>query len=291
MYTNPKLFKISSIILLIFDCLSAMTLAYTVFAIPSALKLSELSLFFPKAAGIITVAICTILSIAVIAVLFFAYMRFTSTYTFGNMIMREQRGDTSPFKARGFFGMPASGYQKFGNVIFLIELISFLLSGIIMIIAKSIDTNCFISIPVIPIAIFGLHLFLTYITYYVRYKSFGDVLSIANNKTSEITAKQAENLKNTKTSILRGYCVFMFVICVINIILTIALIILGLYFFPSFGWGGAFLAVSYVSSLIFACAVNTLSFISEGCFFDNLSRMSERLMIKHGLIDNENYKN
>lgn len=285
MYTNPKLFKTSSIILLVIDCLSALLCISVAMSFPSALNNTGLNLIYPEAIGIITI-IASILLYAFAAVnLFFAYMRFTSMFTFGNLISRELRGDSSPFKTKGFFGMSASGYQKFGYIVFLIELIAAFISALILVISASVNTKSFITIPLIPIAVMGLHLFLTYITYYIKYRTFGDLLSVAKNNSKMLTTPQLESLKNTKTSILRGYCIFMFVMCIVNVIATITMMILGLYFMPSLGFSGAAISVLYVIGLIFICCVSTLSYIAEGCMFDNLSRMAERLMIKYNLIE------
>lgn len=285
MYTSPKVYKVMSVILLIIDCLSALSLISTAIWLSVFSAGAELSYVIPDFVSAFSTAISILIYALIPVLLFFAYMKFSSMYTFGNLINREKAGDTTPFRTRGFLNMPAGGYQKFGYAIFLIEFILVIIAVAIMIISKSVETKCFISVPLIPIAILAVSLFLTYVTYYVKYKTFGDILSIAKNKNSEITALQRESLKCCKTGMLRGYCVFMFVMCIIDIITTIVGAFLIFRFVTPIFDGAVFISVLLVLGLVFICAANVAAYAITGCYFDNLALMSERLMIKYNLIN------
>ncbi len=287
MYTSPKLYKVMSVILLIIDCLSALSLISTATWLSVFSAGAELSYAIPDFVSAFSTAISILIYALIPVLLFFAYMKFSSMFTFGNLINRERAGDTTPFKTKGFLNMPAGAYQKFGYAVFIIEFVLVVIAVAILVISKSVETKCFVAIPLIPVAILGLSLFLTYVTFYVKYKTFGDILSIAKNKKDEITTVQRESLKSCKTGILRGYCVYMFVMCIIDIIATIVGAVLIFRFVTPIFDGAIAVSILLTAGLLVMCVANVATYAITGCYFDNLALMSERLMIKYNLIERQ----
>lgn len=285
MYTSPKLYKVMSVILLVIDCIGALSLIGSGISLSNILGIPGLNTYVPEAVNSLATAISIIFYVIVPVLLFFAYIKFSSVYTFANLIERERREDFTPYRGKGLLNAPASLYQKFGYAIFLIELLVSLVAAVAIIIMSSVATNSFVTVPLIPIICLAIGVFFTYATYYVRYKTFGDILDVAKNKNGELTAMQAENIRKANTGILRGYCVFMFIMCVISVIAAIVGSVLSFVFIAPLFEGAVFFAIYITLGLILSCAMNIADFATTGCFCDNLARMAERLMIKYNLIE------
>ncbi len=285
MYTNPRLYKVMSVILLVIDCIGALSILGTGISLSSILGIPGIGDFVPEAIGSLTTGISIAFYVVVPILLFFAYMKFSSVYTFANLIERENREDFTPYRGKGLLSAPASLYQKFGYAIFLIELLVSIVAAIAIIIMSSVANNTFITVPLIPIICLGIGVLFTYATYYIRYKTFGDILDVAKNKDRELTAMQAESIRKANTGVLRAYCVFMFIMCILSAIIAVVGSVLAFVFITPMFDGAVFIAIYVALGLIFSSAMNIANFATTGCFCDNLARMAERLMIKHNLIE------
>ena len=209
---------------------------------------------------------------------FFCYMDFSSMFQFADLIEHEQRGINAPIRKRSFVLSPKA-YKAFGNVVFTIYMILCFISAVVVIIVNSVAHDIFIAVPLIPIAIMGLSLFIIYITYAMRYKAFGDVLEVATEADqNDPSAQVKESLQENKTGILRGWCTTLFVICVILTILTIVSCILIACNLP------APISIIAIVVMIVAWFVSIITNAVTGCFFDNLATMVERKLIKYNLF-------
>lgn len=204
--------------------------------------------------------------------LFFSYIEFSSMYTFAEMIEYEKSNTTYPFQRKAFV-LPPQFYKKFGSAIFYIVFIIQMITIIILTIVSSVQTKSFITIPLIPVAGCVFSMVLIYITYYSKFKVFGDLLEIVSVK--EVTEPMKCSLKENKSGLLRGYCAFLFIIAIISAIL---MIVLGFILTGTLGLG-AFIGFAVLAVICFIC----LSIV--GCYFDNLAKMVEHYMIKYKLYD------
>ncbi len=273
MYTRPIIYKVYSIIVIVFAALGFIGSIVSGFSFTSML-----SRYFPFFNGLSS-TIMVLLVIVSLLSLFFSYIEFSSMFTFAEMIEYESSNSMYPFEKKPFV-LPAKFYKSYGSVIFYITLFLQAIVIIATIISASIEKQAFICLPVIPIAISLLSLVLTYIVYYAKYKAFADLLTIVNQK--EVDSATKESLKENKPNLLRGYCAFLFVIAIISAIAIIALTIFMFNPVSSvLGTGGA-IAVSaiYIS-------IGVLLFLSlsvTGCYFDNLAKMLEHHMIRFKMI-------
>ena len=216
--------------------------------------------------------------------IFFCYMEFSSMYVFADMIQYEKSGTNLPMIKKSFIFSPKV-YNLFGTVIFTIFTINMVCAAItclIIIISQSIATNSFNCLPVIPLAlIIGLNV-ICYINYYVRYKSISVLMKITTSK--EITEPLKQSLAELNSKWLRGYCVFLFVVCVVLSVLFLVLLfvvfgsisaLFGLYFA---------IAITVAGVLVFSVYIICIGIF--GCYVDNIAKMVEHYQIKFGLISN-----
>lgn len=273
MYTKPIIFKVYSIILIVFAALGFIGSIISGFSLANMV-----SNYLPFLHGFSAIVMILVVITSLVS-LFFSYIEFSSMFTFAEMIEHEVSNSIQPFEKKSFV-LPAKFYKGYGSVIFYITLF---LQGIIIIatiISASIEKQAFICLPVLPIIISLLSIALTYIVFYAKFKAFADLLEIVSKK--EVDQVTKESLKENKPNLLRGYCTLLFVIAILSSIAIIALIIL--MFNPlsgALGTGGA-IAVSIIS--IFIGVLLFLSLSITGCYFDNLAKMLEHHMIIFKMI-------
>lgn len=273
MYTRPIIFKIYSVVVIVFAILGFIS-SITQLFIPNNPLLS----LIPNLNAIFT-AIKIVSVITSMITLFFGYMEFSAMYTFADMIEYEKSNSLYPFQKKSFV-LPAKFYKSFGAAIFYISLFVQFIFIIATVIISSIEKKAFISLPLIPIAISLLSLLLTYIIYYAKFKTFSDLLEIVSSKN--ITEKLKVSLKESKPNLLRGYCTFLFVVAIlISISVLILIFVLFSPISALIGTLGA-LIVSVIYLILGAILFLLLSVI--GCSFDNLAKMLEHYMIKYKLV-------
>lgn len=290
MYIKPKIYRGFSIFVLVSGMLgflsSVVSCAFyfnasnykKILGIPVEVLPDETRQALFTYVGIIGVALIIVSAITVI----FNYMDFSSMFQFADLIEHEERKDDRPVNKRPFVFSPKA-YKNFGTVIFTINFVIFLFVIIGIIIAKSIANSVFVALPLIPIGFIALDLLVVYITYYMRYKAFGDVLEAAmepDQKNPSVMVK--ENLKDNKTGVLRGWGTFLFVCCFLVTILTVTGIILTAVFLPK---ETHFILIFYI---VVSWIISVISLSITSCFYDNLAMMLERKLIKYDLIRNAN---
>lgn len=277
MYTRPILYKIYSVIIIVVAGVSFLSSIIALFTFDAAVKklpfIGESNLM----AVYLVIKICLVL-LALVS-LFFAYMDFSSMFTFADMIQYERSSKDEIFKKRAFV-LPAKFYSQFGKVITYISFVISLISIIVLIISYSVIHGAFLAIPIIRLIPIILGCVLVYITYYARYKAFGDLLNLLSRRNPD--AYTLSEIKENKTTLLRGYCTFLY----ITAFLTLAiLLVLGIVFARTLsgvlGIGGTIFV--YVLAFL-GYLVYFLELAIIGCYFDNLAKMVEHYMIKYKLL-------
>lgn len=273
MYSKPIIYKVYSIIVMVFAALGFIGSIISGFSLTSML-----SKYFPFLDGFSALVMVLLVIVSLVS-LFLSYIEFSSMFTFAEMIEYENSNSMYPFEKKSFV-LPAKFYKGYGSVIFYITLFLQAIVIIATIISASIEKQAFICLPVIPVAIYLLSLVLTYIVYYAKYKAFADLLEIVSKK--EVDQATKESLKENKPNLLRGYCTFLFVIAIISAIAIIALVIIMFGSLSSALGVGVAIAVSAIY-----VALGVLLFLSlsvTGCYFDNLAKMLEHHMIRFKMI-------
>lgn len=273
MYTRPIIYKVYSILVIVFAALGFIGSIISGFSFTSML-----SKYFPFLNGFSVAVMILVVIVSLISV-FFSYIEFSSMFTFAEMIEYENSNSMYPFEKKSFV-LPAKFYKGYGSVIFYITLFLEAIIIIATIISASIEKQAFICLPVIPIAISLLSLVLTYIVYYAKYKAFADLLQIVSQK--EVDQATKESLKENKPNLLRGYCTFLFVIAILSAIAIIALVIF--MFNPLLSVLGAGVAIAISVVYIVLGILLFLSLSVTGCYFDNLAKMLEHHMIRFKMI-------
>lgn len=124
-------------------------------------------------------------------------------------------------------------------------------------------------------------IFFVYVTYYAKYKAFGDLLEIISVKEPDEIMKNS--LKENKPNLLRGYCVFLFILAILSAVGIAVLLFLTVSPVAAiFGIAGA---VVYTVAIIISGFITFLCLAIMGCFFDNLAKMPEHYMIKYHLMN------
>lgn len=273
MYTRPVLYKIYSIYTIAVAALSFLSsIAILFVAVPTkGIDIPYVDVIIKSCA--ITTSVIS---------LFFAYVNFSSMFTFAQMIQYENSPQPGPFKKPPFV-LPAKFYSKFGFAITMITFLISLVSVIVLIITESVVHQTFFAVPVLKIIPFILFIVLVYITYYVRYKAFGDLLDLLSK--SEPDPLTLNNIKENKPGVLRGYCVFLFGFA---FAVLAALIVLGFIFAGTISAIVGILGTVFLYIYGFICYV--IFFIElaiTGCYFDNLAKMLEHYMIKYKLLSHK----
>ena len=277
MYARTIIYKIYAVILLVGAILGTVSsLSFALFSF------GDLFAFLPSS---ITTIINVLKFISVIIALlsfFFTYVEFSSMFALCDMIDYEKSNSTQPMIKRGFI-FSGKVYRTFGTVIFSISFLVTVIACLVIIISSSVEHSTFICVPLIPILVYVFPLIFTYICYYVKFKSIGDLLDLTTANT--VTSVNIMALKENKPSLLRGYCTFLYVL---DIIQVIAFIILMFIVFGTIcdavGTGYALVVVVILS------VVEIINFISigiVGCFFDNIAKMVEHYQIKYKVLGKE----
>lgn len=280
MYTRPMIYKVYSIIVFVIACISFLS------NIAMLLIPADLFLNLPiqtKETEMITLLINVIKWSSVpscIISLFFAYVEFSSMFTFSDMINYVRGNSNTPFQKRAFV-LPAKFYIKFGNVITFISFVVSTVCVIVMIISYSITQKAFLAIPVLRILPVILSLILVYITYYVRYRAFGTLLNLLS-KNNPVEGDVFE-VKDNKPGLLRGYCTFLFIFAFVflAVLVVICFIFAGTI---SSAIGVLGTVIVYLVFLL-GFVVYFLELAVTGCYFDDLAKMVENYWIKYNLLD------
>ncbi len=278
MYARTLIYRIYSVIMLVGGALSFIfSLAY---AFSSFNLFNVLGMYSVIQPFIVLLKIIMIISSFVS--LFFCYMEFSSMYVFTDMIQYEKSDSIYPMIKKSFIFSPKV-YSIFGLVIFSINIICAVISGLVIVISQSIATSSFISLPVIPLAIIIAASVICYVNYYVRYKSISVLMEVTTSK--ELTEPVRQNLSELNPKWLRGYCVFLFAMCVVlSIVFVIILFIVFGSISAQFGFAVA-LGITIASILPFAVYIISIGIL--GCYFDNVAKMVEHYQIKYDLISNK----
>lgn len=273
MYLNPKIYKVYSVIVLVISILG------TIVSLCSIISLSNNILsFIPGISGYwaVIVVLCILLSLLS---LFFAYVEFSSMFTFGDMITYVQNNRTYPMRKKAFVASP-SFYRSFGTAIFIIYFVLGIISLLIMTISDSVRTHYFIALPILPMIPMIISILLTYVNYYAKYKAFGDLLEISI--TGEATSAQKEKLAENKPRVLRAYCTILFVL---SILFLIAVAVMLFFIFkPIEALFGTGLSIAFTIGIIITALATFVEIAITGCYFDNLGKMVEHYLIKYKLI-------
>lgn len=274
MYARTIIYKIYAIAILALSVLSA--LFSVIFVVPAV---SLAGTYFPFVSQI-TVAIQIVIVLCAIICVFFSYMEFSSMYCFTDMIDYERSDSIYPMSRR-FFVLPAAGYRVFGLIMFIINLVSNIICALFIIITNSIQAQCFICLPVIPLAINIAVCVIYYINYYARYKAIGDLLELVTSM--EVNEPIKQKLKENKPGMLRGYCIFLAAVCVIvAIAVAVALFFV---FEPLSKLIGFSAAIGVTVGIIISTLLTLLCVGIMGCYVDNIAKMLEHYQIKYHLIE------
>lgn len=273
MYTRPIIFKIYSVVVIVFAILGFIS-SITQLFIPNNPLLS----LIPNLDAIFT-AIKIVSVIASMITLFFGYIEFSAMYTFADMIKHENNNNVFPFKANCLTLKPKT-YTTFGLIIFsIILLIQVISIGFIVIISLS-ELKQFIVLPLLTIFICALCVLFAFITYYLKYKAFGTLLEIMSSYEPSKTI--VDELKYIKPSMLKGFGIFLLVISGISTIglivslIKILMIIIGLF--------EVGIAIAFCFGVLILGLIIVLSIVVIGLYYINLGKMSEHYMIKYKLV-------
>lgn len=274
MYARTIIYKIYSIAILALSVLEA--LFNFIYIIPS---IDSIAKYLPIISPI-TVVVNIVIVICSLVTVFFSYMEFSSMYCFTDMIDYEKSESIYPMKKRGFI-LPPSGYRVFGLVIFIINLVSNIICALFIIITNSIQAQCFICLPVIPLAINIAVCVIYYINYYARYKAIGDLLELVTSK--EVNEPMKQKLKENKPGLLRGYCIFLAAVCVVvAIAVAVALFFV---FEPLSKLIGISAAIVVTIGIVISTLLTLLCIGIMGCYVDNIAKMLEHYQIKYHLVE------
>lgn len=268
MYTKPIIYKIYSFVLA----------AASVIAIGSAIYsfiLLAPEIFNPFGFMSIVYTLAYIVGLAF--TVWFAYLEFTMMFTFADMVKHELKEDGTLFKRR----LAPSGkkYRLSGSIVFYAVLMIMIVTVIILVISSSIELGAFISVPVIPLLIVALIVFLVHVIFNCRYNTFGAVLDI--KETDDPKIPEQNRLKETNPNTLRAFCVILFVLCAAVLVGTVYVCIA-----ESSTLACALGIPTWLAVVIYICSglISIVEMAIMGCFFDNLARMQEHYMIKYKLI-------
>lgn len=272
MYSRPIIYKIYSIFVFALSAIYFLAnIVSTIYYVPENTDIDPSALTGLKVFSIFVAVV----------VLFFAYVNFTSMFTFAQMIQYENSNQTGPFKKLRFV-FPAKFYSKFGTIITLITFILSFVYVIALIILDSVIHETFMSIPIFAIIILVVCNVLVYINIYARYKAFGDLLNLLEKSDPDPMA--INNIKENKPGLLRAYCNFLYgfsIVCLVIILVYMLFNIMGLAM--QIGIGSTLLIYLY---LLMLWAVFFINMAVTGCFFDNHAKMLEHYMIKYNLLTN-----
>lgn len=272
MYTRTYLYKIYAILTLVTSAIgffSSIVIAVT----PLGCFLNEIV----KSNTYIVILKLDMLFISGVG-LFFSYIEFSSMFQFADMINYEKSNSVHPMKKRGFV-FKSGFYRNFGFVIFMISLVINIIL-IAAIIISSVNKHEFISLPLIPIAIIVLTSLFTYVHYYTRYKAIGDLIDTLT--ADELLETQKMNLKENKSNILRGYCIFLYVICVLfSIAVIITFFITAKTLSAAIGTG---LTIILFAAALILMGITVFFTGIFGCYVDNIAKMIEHYQIRYKLI-------
>ena len=127
MYSRPIIYKIYSIFVFALSAIYFLAnIVSTIYYVPENIDIDPSALTGLKVFSIFVAVV----------VLFFAYVNFTSMFTFAQMIQYENSNQTGPFKKLRFV-FPAKFYSKFGTII---TLITFILSFVYVIALIILDS-------------------------------------------------------------------------------------------------------------------------------------------------------
>ncbi len=272
MYTKPIIYKVYSVI--VFALASLGFLGSVIYAAFGAEILKSL---LPDRIGAV-IYITTMICAAFIS-LFFAYVEFTSMFTFAQMIEHEESRSPYPFRRMGMV-FPPKFYKVFGSILFYVPLVVDFIAAIAMVISYSVTKKAFLAIPLIPLAIMLLSLLLTYITYYCRYRTFGDLLELKSS--NNVSINTVNSLAENKPNVLRGYCIFLYILAIICFIGSVV----SLFFVasPIAAVAGTGAAVAACVGIVIYAIVLFMAFGVIGCYYDNLAKMLEHYMIEYKLL-------
>ena len=284
MYTKPIIYKAYSIVVAIFSFLLLLGSVISLFSVPSDVFNGLSSVQGVGADGVeaikaVFIGIKIAFLIVVIVSVFFTYMDVSSIYTFAQMIEHEQSKTKAPFIKQPFT-MSSKAYRRFGTIVFTVYAIISFIAIIALVISYSISQSAFLAVPVIPVAINLLTLFLYYITYYCRYKTFSDLLDVVSSEEPSVIT--LDNLKENKSGVLRGYCIFLFAVTMLLIAATVVgIIVIAGPVISAVGFGlfwvvAALIVIPSVLAILSLCVI--------GCYFDNLAKMLEHYQIKYNLL-------
>ena len=183
-------------------------------------------------------------------------------YTFARMIEHEMSGAPYPFAPTGIT-LPAKFYKSFGLVMFIISIILEAVSLILILVFGIAAKLSIFYILILPLIIVLISTIISYITYYCRYRTFGNLLEVksSNNLNSDVV----QPLKKDNPNLLRGYCIFLFVVAIIMFIASI----ISLFFIGAYG-----------ILLIIAVIVRFFMLGVIGCYFDDLALMEEEYLLR-----------
>lgn len=273
MYVNSKVYKIYSVVVLI------LTVIVMLFSLINGFSSSSIiESVFPGISGFMTI-IKIVLVLSALLSVFFCYVEFSSMYAFGDMIEYVQGNSPYPMVKKAFVASP-SFYRGFGSVVFIIVFLAELICSLIMIIAASVSTHYFISLPVLPLIGIIISLILAYITYYVKYKAIGDLLEVSISNETGSALK--ESLSENKPRVLRAFCTILFVVSIISVIAVVIALIFA--FQPIAALFGTAFAIGFVIGSVIIEIILLISLAVTGCYFDNLGKMLEHYLIKYKLI-------
>ncbi len=277
MYARKIIYRVYSIAMLVFGGIGFLSSLFFAFAIDLSAGIPALrsfDLFFK-----VLIVIVSLIS------LFFTYMEFSSMYAFTDMIEYEQSNPIHKMIKKGFI-LPPKAYSAFGTVLFAITAVSGCIYAVFVTVQSSIEKGMFICFPLIPLAAVTAECVLYYVHYYARYKAIADLLELVT--ADEVTEQTKQKLKEDKPGALRGYCIFLAVLCVLSGVAAAVLIIM------TFGAVSAYLGISAAIGIavaaVLAVALGLVCLGIFGCYVDNIAKMIEHYQIKYGLLDKEENK-
>lgn len=273
MYLNSKIYKVYSILVLVFTVIGLLVSLFSGLA-----PLGKIEKLIPGASDIFTIFRAILIFLSLLS-LFFSYVEFSSMYAFGDMIEHEQSNSSHPMIKKSFIASPKF-YRSFGSAIFIIYFITAILSSIILIISASVSKQYFIALPVIPLVGIVVSVILIYITYQAKYSAVGDLLEVTTSP--EVDNALKDRLSENKPRLLRGYCTFLFVMAILSLIAVVFIVIFAFSYIESLF--GTVFAVSLTVGLIIYEAILFVSAAITGCYYDNLGKMLEHYLIKYKLI-------
>lgn len=286
MYTRPMIYKVFSIIMLVFAGIIFVEGLISLF-LPFESVLNPLQDFVGKdavgslKAAIVLVKVLVFVFSTVVSVLML-FLEFAYFYSFSNIVRRQKDDSRAPFSPKELV-CPVPMLKVFGIIVFVVQAIRAVSGGItVLSIIQLLDgisgflagllTTLTVLVTAAEIVFFVFH-------YIVRFNIFGHLVEfISKDKPGD---EDKDKLKQTNSQIATNMCYILFALDAVFCVASVILIIVAVAnLVPVIG--AAALAL-LIPSLILMVA-EALYISVYGCMYDNLAMAIDHEKIRYRML-------